>query len=98
VANSHLDFFALASGKTGRNMEPFVIDINPSTEDDPIYSTHEGEEFIYVLEGSVKISYGKDSHILHKGESIYYDSIVPHLVSSGNASPAKIVAVVYSPA
>ena len=96
-ANSHLDFFSLAASKTGRHMEPFLIDIKASPTNEPILSSHEGEEFIFVLEGSVRINYGKETHVLHKGDSIYYDSIVDHLVSALNDIPAKIVAVVYTP-
>jgi len=97
TANSHLDFFSLAASKTGRHMEPFLIDIKPSTLHEPILSSHEGEEFIFVLQGSVKIIYGKETHILQKGDSIYYDSIVDHLVNAVDDSPAQIVAVVYTP-
>ena len=96
-ANSHLDFFSLAARKTGRHMEPFLIDIKPSLKNEPILSSHEGEEFIFVLQGSIKINYGKELHLLHKGDSIYYDSIVDHLVSALNDQPAQIVAVVYTP-
>ncbi len=97
IANSHLDFFSLAGSKTGRHMEPFVIDIKPAPTHMPILSSHEGEEFIFVIRGVVKINYGKETHILQTGDSIYYDSIVDHLVSAANGSPAQIVAVVYTP-
>lgn len=96
-ANSHLDFFSLAGNKTGRHMEPFLIDIKPSSTHEPILSSHEGEEFIFVLQGSVKVNYGKETYTLNVGESIYYDSIVEHLVSSLNGDFAQIVAVVYTP-
>jgi transcriptional regulator with XRE-family HTH domain len=97
TANSHLDFFALAGSKTGRHMEPFLVNIQPSPTHEPILSSHEGEEFIFVLQGSIKINYGKETHILHTGDSIYYDSIVDHLVSALNGDAAQIVAVVYTP-
>jgi transcriptional regulator with XRE-family HTH domain len=97
TANSHLDFFSLAGNKSGRHIEPFLININPSRTQEPILSSHEGEEFIFVIQGSVKIIYGKENHILNVGDSIYYDSIVDHLVSSANEAPAQIVAVVYTP-
>ena len=96
-ANSHLDFFSLAGSKSGRHMEPFLIDIKPSSIHEPILSSHEGEEFIFVIQGTVKIDYGKNSYVLHKGDSIYYDSIVDHLVSAYDAETAQIVAVVYTP-
>mgnify|MGYP001810090330 FL=1 len=95
--NSHLDFFSLAGNKAGRHMEPFVIDIKPALTNDPILSSHEGEEFIYVLNGTVKITYGQQEHILQVGDSIYYDSIVDHLVSAATDAPAQILAIVYTP-
>ncbi len=97
TANSHLDFFSLAGNKAGRHMEPFIIDIKPSLTQEPILSSHEGEEFIFVLSGKVKITYGRETHELSQGDSIYYDSIVEHLVSAANDQPAKILAVVYTP-
>lgn len=97
TSNSHLDFFSLAGNKTGRHMEPFLIDIQPSTVNEPILSSHEGEEFIFVIQGAVKIQYGKEIYELQKGDSIYYDSIVDHLVSAATNQPAQIVAVVYTP-
>lgn len=90
-----LDFFSLAEGKTSRHMEPFMITVNPATERE--LSAHEGEEFIHVLDGTVEIEYGKDTHVLKAGDSIYYDSIVPHQVRGASPSPARILAVVYAP-
>ncbi len=95
--NSSLDFFALANQKSGRHMEPFIIDINPSDAPIKSLSSHEGEEFIYVLTGSIEVKYGTSTYILEDGESIYYDSIVDHLVSAVGSEPAKILAVVYAP-
>ena len=78
-------------------MDPFIIDIFPTSQEEVKLSTHEGEEFIYVLEGEVEIIYGKETYELKKGDSIYYESIVAHHVHSHNTN-AKILAVVYTPA
>lgn len=91
-----LDFAALAADKSSRHMEPFLIEAHPGTEKAPL-SSHEGEEFIYVLDGVVEIEYGKDVHRLNPGDSIYYDSIVPHEVRAYGDASAKFVAVVYAP-
>jgi transcriptional regulator with XRE-family HTH domain len=93
----HLNFFSLASDKAGRNMEPFIVDIIPGQQSDSMLSSHEGEEFIYVLEGEVEINYGKEIYKLAKGDSIYLDSIVLHNVHTGNEQSARILAVVYAP-
>ncbi|MGA2762556.1 MAG: XRE family transcriptional regulator [Spirochaetia bacterium] len=96
-ARSDLDFFSLAANKTGRHMEPFLIDIHPASAQEAQPSTHEGEEFVYVLSGEVEIEYGKDVYLLRPGDSIYYDSIVPHHVHSAGNAEARVVGVVYAP-
>ncbi|MGD9930535.1 MAG: helix-turn-helix domain-containing protein [Mangrovibacterium sp.] len=96
-AREHLNFFSLAFDKAGRHMEPFIVEIEPSEQSDYMLSSHEGEEFIYVLEGQIEINYGKDVYLLNPGDSIYLDSIVSHNVHAANKQPAKILAVVYAP-
>ena len=93
-----LDFFSLASGKAARHMEPFLIDVQPAVPGEHKLSSHEGEEFLFVLDGAIEVEYGKDRHVLESGDSIYYDSIVPHQVRAAGDEPARILAVVYAPA
>jgi transcriptional regulator with XRE-family HTH domain len=93
----HLNFYSLAADKAGRHMEPFIVDIRPGSVSDYKLSSHEGEEFIFVMEGEVEINYGKDIYCLSKGDSIYYDSIVAHNVHAGSDNPARILAIVYTP-
>jgi quercetin dioxygenase-like cupin family protein len=75
-------------------MEPFIVDIEKDSEQPK--SSHEGEEFIYVLEGAITVEYGKDTYTVKRGDSIYYDSIVPHRVTA--EADARILAVIYTPA
>lgn len=94
----HMVYRALSQDKSGRHMEPFLIDVAPSEEGvDFILSTHEGEEFIYVLEGIIEINYGKNTYILEAGDSIYYDSIIAHHVHAATNETARILGVVYTP-
>jgi len=96
-SREHLNFFSLAFDKAGRNMEPFIVDIEHGLQSDYMLSSHEGEEFIYVLDGDIEINYGKEVYRLGKGDSIYLDSIVLHNVHAGNSQSARILAVVYAP-
>ena len=96
-ARKHMEYHPLAQQKAGRHMEPFVIDINPTEDRDFQLSAHEGEEFIYVMEGEVEIEYGKEKYVLKEGDSIFYDSIVKHHVHGVPGKSAKILAVVYIP-
>ena len=96
-ARKHMEYHPLAQQKAGRHMEPFVIDINPEDKTEFNLSAHEGEEFIYVMNGEIEIEYGKEKYTLHEGDSIFYDSIVKHHVHGAPGKSAKILAVVYIP-
>ncbi len=96
TGRAELAFHSLAANKQDRHLEPFIIDVKPH-KDEPLLSSHEGEEFIYVLKGEIEISYGKDTHRLSAGDSIYYDSVVPHHLHAAGDSEATILAVVYAP-
>lgn len=92
-----MQFYSLALNKAERHMEPFLVDVHPGAPAREKHSTHEGEEFIYVLEGEIEIQYGGTVHLLGKGDSIYYDSIVSHDVRTAGNAPARLLAVVYAP-
>ena len=84
---------SLAHKKLGKNMEPFII--SPSPDGDALFS-HEGEEFMYVLEGTHEFVYGDERYILEQGDSIYFDSAVPHTGWSVGEKAAKVLVVMYS--
>lgn len=93
----HMQYHSLSKSKADRHMEPFIIDVEATSDLDFVLSSHEGEEFIMVMEGIMEISYGKNTYILEEGDSIYYDSIVPHHVHAYEGQAAKILAVIYTP-
>ena len=94
----HMEYHSLSKSKADRHMEPFIIDVQPTEESsDFVLSSHEGEEFIMVMEGTMEISYGKHTYLLEEGDSIYYDSIVPHHVHAYEGKAARILAVIYTP-
>ncbi len=92
-----LRFFPLGHGKTDRRMEPFFIEILPESSAHKALSSHEGEEFIVVASGEIEIVYGQETHRLKAGDSIYYNSVVPHHVGAAGPEPAQIYAVLYIP-
>lgn len=92
-----LNFFSLGKGKIDRHMEPFFVEIFPESAREKHLSSHEGEEFIAVISGTIEIIYGNQTHILHPGDSVYYNSVVPHYVSCVGEDKAEIHAVIYIP-
>ena len=96
-ARQHMCYHSLSRSKTDRHMEPFIVDILPDKNSQFNLSAHEGEEFIMVIKGTLEINYGKNTYLLEKGDSIYYDSIVPHHVHAFQGQAAQILAVIYTP-
>ena len=85
-----LSYFSLAAGRPSRHMDPFIITVTPSGEMDHELVGHEGEEWLFGMEGCIEIEYGQGNvYVLHPGESIYYDSIVPHQVRAHDGQNAK---------
>ncbi len=83
-------YFSLAAGRPSRHMDPFVITVDPPGETDHELVGHEGEEWLYGMEGEIEIEYGKEIYVLHPGESIYYDSIVPHQVRASRRPEGEV--------
>ena len=93
---SPMSYYSLSSKKQDRHMETYIVNLN-NIDGTKELSSHEGEEFMYVLEGEIEVRYGKEVYHLSQGDTIYYDSIVPHLVLPAGNSDAKLLAVVYIP-
>jgi transcriptional regulator with XRE-family HTH domain len=93
---SHYSYESLGAGKAGRKMEPFLVRLQPLAEPPTARSVHEGEEFLFVLSGKVEIFLGSLSDVLNEGDSIYYNSTIPHHVHSASEDEALILAVIHA--
>ena len=93
-ADGHYHYYPLGKGKTDRHMEPLYIRMEKDDKEE--LSSHEGEEFIIVISGNIKLIYGKEVHMLKAGDTVYYNSLVPHHIGS-TEGPAEIFAVIYAP-
>jgi len=83
---------SLAPEVQGRHMEALIVQLE--TLSDPEPSCHDGEEFIYVLEGTVSLRIGEDAFDLEPGDSAYYLSTTPHIIMAKEGK-ASIIAVLY---
>jgi len=89
------EYRSLAPHKKDRHMEPFLVTLSPSVTETE-RSSHDGQEFIYVIRGSMEVRLGDEVHVLNPKECIYYDSTVPHLVKCHGDEETKILAVLYT--
>ena len=69
-------FTSLAFNYKDRDMEPMIVTLSPNEEAELV--THGGQEFNYVLEGSIKVVIEGREFILNKGDSIYFNPALPH--------------------
>lgn len=87
---------SLGQQKQNRQMEPFLVTLTPRESLPVEPNQHVGEEIIFVLEGQVEVRLSEHTDILNPGDSIYYDSNLPHVVSCHGKEPATILAVIYA--
>lgn len=87
---------SIAPTKARKKMEPFVITLPPKIQDGILFD-HEGEELFYVLEGKIQFLYGDKKYMLKKGDSVYFDSSIPHRGEGAGGMTAKALVVVFTP-
>ena len=82
-------------GTAGHMMEPFLLSFDPAkAQGVPI--THDGQEFVYVVEGAIELFYDGRTYRLERGDSAYLDSSRPHTFHGLGERVAKMLAVVSS--
>jgi len=84
---------ALGYTKPGKNMRPYLV--QAAFNEKNIFQ-HEGEEFIYVLEGKYLFIFDGKEYIMEEGDSVYFDSGVPHSARSIGKKRAKVLAMMYN--
>jgi len=83
---------ALSYRLTDKLMSPFHIEIPPSEKREIEPLSHEGEEFHFILEGSVETTIGQETYRLSAGDAIYFDSRLRHSIRALGSVPARLLA------
>ncbi len=89
------DYFALTDATEGRALQPFLFSF-PAEVDKFVFFEHDGEELLHVLTGRIEWQVGMDKYILEAGDTIHFDSRMPHRGHS-LSGPATALVVMYSP-
>lgn len=94
---SHEDALIRAEAIVGKRlikkMNPFMIYPPIDAHDRPFTEPHSGEEFMFVVEGSINLVIGAKQFELEKGDSVYFDAEFPHRVSSLGNEIAEVLVV-----
>ena len=88
------DYQHLAFTFRNKMAEPFLVTVESNENDVPVQHAHEGQEFNYVVDGQMTFTIGDMSYVLSEGDSVYFDSGVPHAMKSNLGKPCKFLAVV----
>ncbi|NWF93358.1 MAG: helix-turn-helix transcriptional regulator [Syntrophaceae bacterium] len=86
---------ALAYKKSKKYMEPFLVEFKRKRVEKLSFLSHDGEEFIYLLEGTLEFRTENGRYILQPGDSLYFESSIPHAYRSLERRNAKALTVVY---
>lgn len=87
---------ALAPQFLNRRMDPYVL-IHPAhAEVTPIFQ-HEGQEILYVLEGSMRFFHGAKEMIVEEGDCVYFDASIPHYGNPLGDTDLKCLLVIFTP-
>ena len=91
--NQAYKYQALAGGFRNAKAEPFEVTVEPN--ENPMYlNSHVGQEFNYVLEGTLLLSVGGNEITLLEGDSIYFNSSNPHGMKALNNKKVRFLAVI----
>ncbi len=84
---------SLAYKKAGKNMEPYLITVDSQGRGS---FKHDGEEFLFILEGTLEFTFGGEKYFLKPGDSIYFDSGVEHSGHAVGDEKVKMLCVIYN--
>jgi quercetin dioxygenase-like cupin family protein len=90
---SQYKYQALAEKMIQKKFEPFYVIAEPK-EETPTLHSHPGQEFNYILQGSMKMYIHNNEIILNAGDSIYFDSSYPHAMKALDQKPAHFLAII----
>lgn len=86
---------SLAAGFVGRKADPFMVTVHPTAEDAPIYLySHPGQEYNMVLKGRLLLQINNKELILEEGDSIYFNSELPHGMKALDGEKVSFLAII----
>jgi transcriptional regulator with XRE-family HTH domain len=86
---------SLAAGFAGRKADPFLVTVHPKPDDEPVFlNSHAGQEFNLILEGRMLLQINGKNLTLETGDSIYFNSELPHGMKALNGETVRFLAII----
>lgn len=89
-------YYALTSERADRKVDPFLLEIPPGRQREQS-DAHEGDEFMFLLEGRLDFQYGGKTYPLSPGDSVYHDGSVKHNLVNAADGTARILVLFCQP-
>lgn len=87
---------SLAYNFIHKKSEPFLVTVEPDADSSPVhFSSHPGQEFNYVLEGTLMIYIDGHQLTLNEGDSLYFDSGCSHGMKAVDGKAARFLAIIF---
>lgn len=90
IESSEVTYSTLSGPLKDKTLEPLLVEVPPHYEGTPPF-IHKGEEFAYVLEGSITFIIQGKVYLLDKGDSIHFASETPHTYRNNSSEKAKVI-------
>jgi quercetin dioxygenase-like cupin family protein len=90
-------YTTLTPGAENKHLKAFRITIKAMQAHQGVGYRHEGEEFVYVLNGTVEVTVGDHVNRLGPGETLHFNSGIQHLMRNTGPEDAEMIVVVYNP-
>ncbi len=87
----------LSPGAENKHLKAFKIMIDAMQDHKGVGYHHEGEEFVYVLSGKIEVMVGDHANTLREGESLHFNSGIPHNLKNLGKKQAELLVVLYVP-
>ena len=86
---------SLAAGFSKREADPFMVTVSPKPDDEPVYlNSHAGQEYNYIISGRLLLQINGKDLILEAGDSIYFNSELPHGMKALDGKEVCFLAVI----
>lgn len=90
-------YTTLTPGAENKHLKAFRVKIDAKKDHEGVSYNHEGEEFVYVLEGTIEVVVGEHINTVAAGESLHFNSGIRHLLRNIGETDAELLVVIYNP-
>ncbi len=94
---SNYAYSTLTPGAENKHLKAFLVTIDPLQDHDGVGYQHEGEEFNYILAGTVEVKVGDHANKLKAGDSLHFNSGIQHHLKNTGKIDAELIVVIYNP-